>query len=1130
MGLGGITIRSCIGAAIFATYVHAQCTMGLDRPNNDFENMPLALPYNDSFPCSLMCSADPACQAYVFVPSCAGTGSAPVCYLKATVPATVPRDCRCSALVNRSTPVTPQQDTVVHVLSSGTTLLSPAWIQVGMGSRGIVWINASDPAAAQQAALLGTTAGRYVWVDVDTWSVAVDEQLFNSSSLPTPTVSSVSDTAITYSYSTQGYAINVTYSVLPGTYFVSKQISILPAASASLNVISVSPFDTLRLATNSPLAQSIAVSGAMGGYGTMLRFVDGSGIFASAQNPFLYPFAVPAPPVFSHPYTNGTYIHVGYHPSMIWNVTTAAFPQPAAFVADAAILSVFSLTPFCIPPGSLGNSIAEPVAAFNERLGKVTLQQLDTDMKVEVVDFMPMAPTCASNPGWLNTAERDAFRDAAQALYMNPPEKSVKVHIPWTENDYQIDIINSTLFAQYQRIFARLQQLGVTHNLYAACDSEVSTRANNTDSWGWEEVLWLNEGQHIRENEWLPGRDPLAPTTQQLIAAAAASDIKLMPYIYPILAFSENPDWLFPSGGGMAAKLDSRDLQDFLIATILALSNATGASGAGFDYTFFENNNATQYAQWFGWRRVLITLRQTLGSTENFVVDNRQLNHQWGPWMWIAGSYAEPMQTDEGPYSWPAYLLDPHTDRQSANRNRQVNYVYAQQMFCPMYAMPGFINHQSDRFYDGQIVFSQLNVRDYDFYGATYSIVSSIAVGGMNNVVCDIPARDEAEFNAFPTSGPTTENSIDFYQRWFFFADVNRDYLAVTKPLPYPPGPGVVDGSFAILNNGGFVFLFNPNSRSLSSPVLTVDASIGIYCDASQSFAFIEVWPVGGRLAGVVQCGNNFTVQMEGRAALVLNVTSASMDPSVAYVSGPASRATTTVIRDTNRNCVVIKGLEYAQLLGSPTVLHLPKEWLGDSTLACVSFNGVIVKLDAATQQQASSPSAGHISLEFALATANATFVHSQPVQGMGYNATFAGGQLTGVVNVPAAVFAQLQARNASYAIDWTTDDDAIAWLNPSRLLLYVDVQFAVGPGATIPATLNGNDIPVLPVWSCRSLQSAMCFSGYWIDLTAAGVEPDVEYTLQLTLPTMPAGAFQGVYYDNVDTIYSSELIAAELK
>ena len=38
----------------------------------------------------------------------------------------------------------------------------------------------------------------------------------------------------------------------------------------------------------------------------------------------------------------------------------------------------------------------------------------------------------------------------------------------------------------------------------------------------------------------------------------------------------------------------------------------------------------------------------------------------------------------------------------------------------------------------------QCNVRDFDYYGAAYTILSAIATGGVNAVVCDIAARDEA--------------------------------------------------------------------------------------------------------------------------------------------------------------------------------------------------------------------------------------------------------------------------------------------------------------------------------------------------------------------------------------------------
>jgi len=74
---------------------------------------------------------------------------------------------------------------------------------------------------------------------------------------------------------------------------------------------------------------------------------------------------------------------------------------------------------------------------------------------------------------------------------------------------------------------------------------------------------------------------------------------------------------------------------------------------------------------------------------------------------------------------------------------------------------------------------------------------------------------------------------------------------------------------------------------------------------------------------------------------------------------------------------------------------------------------------------------------------------------------------------------------------------------------------------AAITATLDGAPVPVVPAWSCRNVRREMCFQGFFIDLTAAGVvEADRDYALVVQLPQMKAGAFGGVHYDNVDTIY----------
>jgi len=149
-------------------------------------------------------------------------------------------------------------------------------------------------------------------------------------------------------------------------------------------------------------------------------------------------------------------------------------------------------------------------------------------------------------------------------------------------------------------------------------------------------------------------------------------------------------------------------------------------------------------------------------------------------------------------------------------------------------------------------------------------------------------------------------------------------------------------------------------------------------------------------------------------------------------------------------------------------------------------------------------------------------FVHHQAVQGMAHNASFTGGVLTGIVNVPQAVLDQLSARKSLYDVAWNQNDLAISWLAPYRLLLHVDVMRSVPSTGTITATLNGNNIPVYKSWTCRNDKAEMCFQGFFIDLSSdANIVASTDYDLSVTIPTgLSPGAFGGVYYENIDTIY----------
>jgi hypothetical protein len=65
------------------------------------------------------------------------------------------------------------------------------------------------------------------------------------------------------------------------------------------------------------------------------------------------------------------------------------------------------------------------------------------------------------------------------------------------ENDYQLDISLKEDRETYKRIIDRASEMGLTRLLFAPRNSDVSSRQNNTDPWGWEQLLWFGYGQKV---------------------------------------------------------------------------------------------------------------------------------------------------------------------------------------------------------------------------------------------------------------------------------------------------------------------------------------------------------------------------------------------------------------------------------------------------------------------------------------------------------------------------------------------------------------------------------------------------------------------------------------------------------
>jgi hypothetical protein len=115
--------------------------------------------------------------------------------------------------------------------------------------------------------------------------------------------------------------------------------------------------------------------------------------------------------------------------------------------------------------------------------------------------------------------------------------------------------------------------------------------------------------------------------------------------------FKQDPAWTRwvgdKAGGYLGCDTGVRSFQDWLVDKLVTFRQQTGAGGFSFDYWWIAYDKATsKYAQWYGCRRVLESLRQRM---PDVVIDGRQQYHWFGPWTWLAGSYPHPMGTDEQP-------------------------------------------------------------------------------------------------------------------------------------------------------------------------------------------------------------------------------------------------------------------------------------------------------------------------------------------------------------------------------------------------------------------------------------------------------------------------------------------------
>jgi hypothetical protein len=888
----------------------------------------------------------------------------------------------------------------------------------------------------------------------DHFAITIGDQVFESGALAAPVKRAITG-GISFRYQARPFTIDVVYELKPGWAFVSKRIIVTGDPDQTFRVRDVtllratfteSVLDVFRPTSARPNLGTLD-------YGAAMRFGDRRSLLVIAQNPFLQ-FRLESSVATLH-----------YAPDMDWKTAYGAF------ASDRALLAPVRLSGRRLP--------AQMTPEWQSIAGGNTAPGLDE-------------------------AEVAAFTAMVRAFMLYQPDEPINVFVGWCANDYQIDVGTPEGRAEYRRLFDQAAASGARYVLFAPSNSALSRREESVDDWSWEHVLWLGLGQQIRRGAWNPRSSAIPPSVREMLAYARGKRLGLLAYVYPVLPFSQNSEWLVPSRSDprrKMASLGNRALQDWLIDQLVEFHERTGIAGYAFDHTFLTFEGTSRYAQWWGWRRVMEELRRRVPS---IVIDGRQAYHLYGPWSWLAGSYPHPTFNDEQPESFTPYP-DLHFDRVSADRERYTAYRYRNYEFAPSELVPGFMTHQTSRSDESDdmpslktpdrgTVLTAFRARDWDYLGWRYSVLSSVAVAGWNNVINMLPARDSAETASF------SEADRAWLRRWLQWTVTNRELLRRTRTILGQPALGKVDGTAAIAGNHGFVFLFNPDPRRLTARV-PVDESIGVNAGA---LVVRELYPLEGlRLRGPRdgqwQRGDTVTVTLDGGSALVLEVTPAPSVVRLPVVFGATGDASLA------NGVLALRGVRGEAGTSVRVLIAMP----AGATVSRATVNGVETPIAVRRGDVA------EIDVRFG----GVEFHQMEPV--VRWDSTFAGGHIAGTFTIPRPVFEQLNARRRAWPIPWTAEDHRTTWLVPERLLLFA--PFAQ-PDDRWDAKLviDGQPVEFRKAYTAvRAVRST--FVGFYADISA--LAPDRPHRFELDLPVLEAGRFLGLYVENVEPEYVPAIV-----
>jgi len=129
-----------------------------------------------------------------------------------------------------------------------------------------------------------------------------------------------------------------------------------------------------------------------------------------------------------------------------------------------------------------------------------------------------------------------------------------------------------------------------------------------------------------------------------------------------------------------------------------------------------------------------------------------------------------------------------------------------------------------------------------------------------------------------------------------------------------------------------------------------------------------------------------------------------------------------------------------------------------------------------------------------------------------------------GWITVPARIFTQLAERKKAWPVTYTADDLRAPWLGSWRLLLHIPIIEGTDD-MDVRLRVNGLPVDVLKAYNSVYPHSPQrTFIGHYADLSR--IRPDSPCDIEVSLPSLEPGRFEGAFFENVENEYTQRIMA----